>query len=397
MNILIVPPNDLINNVLPNRLYHLARNWERRHIIYLLRYPHYPTSIDVERPLRRIDITPKARSSSNPGTYYVKNATTLYESLKRVVEREPIDVIIHANILPSLFAVKLSKKFKLRTIFDYLDHYPESASAYFKSSQAKWIVYTTVSLITGYNLRNSDEITTVSYTLKQMIEGRAKRPVHLIPNGVDVQLFKPLPKDRARKELSLELYDPILLYYGSIAEWMDYEALFKLVARLKLTYPNIGLILVGKIYKESEELYLKQKIKELDLKNNVVVHPSQPQEKIPLYISASDIVLAPYRSLPKNFGTPLKIIESLACERPVVASDVYEFKLWFNNYLEYYRTAQELIERVLFILKTYDLFSEKLKHARKYVEERFDWRGLAEKYEYMFCSLETKLIVIKFT
>jgi len=384
MNILIIPPNDLINNVLPNRLYHLARNWEKHHTLYLLRYPNYPTSIDIERPLKRIDIVPKAKSSTNPGTYYVKNAKTIRESLKKTLEHEPIDVIIHANILPSLFTVRLSRKFKIKTIFDYLDHYPESASAYYKNNLIKWAVHTVVSLMTKYNLRNSDEIVTVSYALKKVIEEYVKKPVHLIPNGVDIRLFQPLSKNVARRELSLEQYDPVLLYYGSITEWIDYEVLIKLLAKLKPIYPNIVLVFAGKIYKKSEELYIKRKVKELNIEKNITMHPPQSQERIPLYISASDIVLAPYKYLPKNFVTPLKIIESLACEKPVITSDVFEFRMWFNDYLHYYHTYGELIEKVLLILKSYDLLSEKMKNARKYVEERFNWQKLAKEYERTF-------------
>ena len=29
-------------------------------------------------------------------------------------------------------------------------------------------------------------------------------------------------------------------------------------------------------------------------------------------------------------------LESLACEKPVVTSDLFEFRLWFRDYLEYY-------------------------------------------------------------
>lgn len=386
MNVLIVPPNDLINNVLPNRLYHLARNWAQRHTLYLLRYPYYPTSIGVERPLKRIDIVPEAKPSSNPGTYYVKNAKAIYEALKKVLKKESIDVVIHANILPSLFVVRLAKKLKIMTVFDYLDHYPESASAYYKNKQMKSLIHTIVSTIIKHNLRYSDDIVTVSHALKQIIEKYAKKTVHLIPNGVDTQYFKPLPKDFARRKLALEFYEPILLYYGSITEWIDYNALLEVTAKLKSKYPNILLMLVGKIYKKSEELWLRQKIKQLDIEKNVVIHPPQPQERIPLYISASDIVIAPYRNLTKNFVTPVKIPESLACERPVVVSDVPELRLWFRDYLEYYRTIEELVEKVLSILKMYDLFMEKLRIARKFVGENFNWKKLAQKYEQILHS-----------
>jgi len=384
MNILIIPPNDLISNSLPNRLYYLARVWQSTHTLYLLRYPSYPTSANIERPLKRIDIVPKTKPSSNPGTYYIKNATFIYATLKNVFKRENIDIVVHANILPSMFAVDLAKRYKIKTIFDYLDHYPESASIYFRNKILKNIVRIAVSMITKYNLENSDKIVTVSYTLKHMIEKSTKRLVYLIPNGVDTELFRPLPKYSARRELQLDHYDPILLYYGSIAEWVDYDSLIELVSKLKPLYPRILLLLVGNIYRKDEEEYIKRKVKELNVEKNVTLSSSQPEERIPLYVSASDIVIAPYKMMQKNFVTPLKVIEALACERPIIVPDILEFRLWFGNYIEYYRNNEELLMKVSFILKNVDEYSNKLSEARKYVKDRFDWRRLAVEYEQLF-------------
>lgn len=381
MNILLVPPNDLITNALPNRLFHLAKYWTTRHRLYLLRYPNYPTSTNIERQLERIDIVYKANPAKNPGTYYIKNATRIKDALKKTIEREPIDVIIHANILPSYYAVKLAKKYKIKSIFDYLDHYPESAAVYYKNHIAKKIVYTAVSLATRYNLKNSDTTVTVSYTLKQILEKYTKKPIHLIPNGVDTSIFKPHPKEVAKKSLALEQHQPVLLYYGSITEWIDYDILLKTTAKLKPKHPNILLLLVGKIYKENEKAEIQQKIKELNIEKNILIHAPQPQEKIPLYISASDIVIAPYKNLNKNYGTPVKIFESLSCQTPTFVPDIPEFRIWFGNYLEYYRSLDDLITKIDYVLNQYDNIIYKLKQAREYIKENFDWEKLADKYE----------------
>lgn len=384
MNILIIPPNDLINNEIPNRLYHLARHWQH-HTLYLLRYPHYPTSTNIERPLRRIDIVPDAKQAGNPATYYLKNARAVHQALKRTLQREPIDVVIHANILPSLYAVRLAKAYGKRAVFDYLDHYPESAAAYFKNRVTKWAVYTAVALITTYNLKNSHTVVTVSHTLKQLLERRVKKPIHLIPNGVDTELFKPMPKEQARRQLALEEYSPILLYYGSITEWIDYKALLWLTARLKTKYPNILLLLIGKIYKKSEEEEIKATIKQLGIERNVKIIPTQPQEKIPAYIAAADIVYAPFKNLQMNYGTPVKIFEAMACERPVVATELEEFKKWFKNYLLYYTDYTSLEEKTRDILENYDAYMSIAANARTYAQQ-FDWKNLAKTYETLLAT-----------
>ena len=72
-----------------------------------------------------------------------------------------------------------------------------------------------------------------------------------------------MPRDQARRQLSLEDRHPIVLYYGSITEWVDYGVLLEATAKLKERYPKMLLLLVGKIYKQSEELEIKQRIEEL--------------------------------------------------------------------------------------------------------------------------------------
>jgi len=382
-NILLIPPNDLISNVLPNRLYHLARHWGERHNIYLLRYPGYPTSANIERPLRRTDIVPAAKPAGNPGTYYVKNAKALYEALKKAVERKPVEVIVHANILPSMFAVRLAKRHGVKTIFDYLDHYPESASAYYRNRVVKKLVHTAVYVITRYNLRNSDEVVTVSHTLKQLVDKHTRGPAHLIPNGVDTKLFKPMPKDTARRELALESHDPILLYYGSIAEWIDWETLLQLAARLKARHPEVLLLLVGKTYGHLD-LEIEQRARSLGVEDNLKLVPPQPQERIPTYISAADIVYAPFKNIQKNFSTPVKIFESLSCSRPVIAADIDEFKLWFKDFLLYYCDINDLESLTLHVIDNYEEYRDLVEKAREYAEMNFDWRVIAQRYEEVF-------------
>ncbi|WP_405048213.1 glycosyltransferase [Pyrobaculum sp.] len=102
---------------------------------------------------------------------------------------------------------------------------------------------------------------------------------------------------------------------------------------------------------------------------------------MPLYISASDIVIAPFKNLNKNYGTPVKIFESLSCQTPTFVPDIPEFRIWFGNYLEYYRSLDDLITKIDYVLNQYDNIIYKLKQAREYIKENFDWEKLADKYE----------------
>ena len=381
MNILIVPPNDLITNVLPNRLYHLAKFWSRRHEILLLRYPNYPTSGNVERELRHTPITFKAKPASDPGRYYIINAINIYNALKKTFEENDVDVIVHANILPSAIAVKLAKKYGIKTVFDYLDHYPESASAYYSNKLVKWTVHNVVKTITDYNLKRSDEVVTVSYYLRELLERVTGKKVHLIPNGVDTELFKPIPMNEARKRLGLEERDPIILYYGSIAEWIDYSLLLRLAARLRGKYPNLLLLMVGNIHTKADKARIIKLTQELRLENTIKIYPPQPQERMPLFISAANAVVAPFKMFSKNYVTPMKLLETLACKVPIFIPGMDEFKKWLPSYPFIYTSEAELELKIQKTLSSPDDVMEALQDVHEYVIRAFSWQSLAETYE----------------
>lgn len=381
MNILIVPPNDLINNVLPNRLYHLAKYWQRKHTLYLLRYPRHPESTTIVRSLKYIPIIPNTKYSKEPSTYYVINAYHIYNVLREIINNEPIETIIHANILPSMFATKLAKYYNIKTVFDYLDYYPESASAYYKNFLIKSLIYIVVDNLTMYNLKNSNIIVTVSHTLKNIIKKKMKKEVYIIPNGVDTMLFRPSSQHIAKKRLGIEEYNPILLYYGSIAEWIDYETLLNITAKLKKDYKNILLLLVGKIYRKKDKEKIRSFIKKLNIERNIRIYKPQIQEKLPIFIAASNVVIAPYKKVTKNQVAPVKVFETLACKKPVILPNIQEFKNHFRNFVWYYENEKHLIDIIKYIIKNSYAYHDKLNKAYEYICNNFDWKILALRYE----------------
>lgn len=383
MNILVIPPNDIIENALPNRIYHIIRNLENKHQLYLLRYPCYPTSnSSIKRELVRIDIIPRVKCVSDPSLYYVINAPSIYTSLLKTRRSIDIDVIIHSNILPSLFALKIFKDNKTLRVFDFLDYYPESASSYYTNKIQRNIVYTVVNNITYTNLRLSDIIVTHSYTIRKIVEKiKGNDKVYLIPNGVDFSFFVGKNKNEIRKNLMLEEYNPIFIYYGSIAYWLEMEKVLRALSKLKKKYPNFLFLIIGKIYNWEVIRSILLFLNKFNMYEHVKIMREVKQDLLVDYISASDILIAPYRRDLKNYVVPLKVIETLAIPRPVLITDIVEYKLWFKNLVHYYSNEYDFITKVDKILNNYDSILADLSRKRKELEKKFSWKSLSEKYE----------------
>lgn len=372
MNILIIPPNDLLRHPIPNRLYHLAKEFSKNHKVFILPYPGHPIA-DKNKKLRDLEcleVSFNYKKSKNIGIYYLKNYFSMKRSLSETIK--DIEVVIHSNILPSYIVTKLCKKFKIFCVCDYLDHFPQSASAYYPVF-INFLVEFLTNWVVKKNLKMSDKIVTVSYELKDMIEREVGKKVYLIPNGFEPEIFKPMPMDKCREKLYLDLDKVYMLYYGSIDNWIDFSIPLKILKK----FTELNFLIVGGAHNKSFFRKLKKDVDALKLTSKIKFFEPQPYEKIPLFINSADFVIAPFKDIRKNYGTPLKIIETLACKKPLITYGLEEFRKWFGD-LPYYENIEDCIRIVEKILE--GDFHEELEEKYDLVKNNFNWKILAEKY-----------------
>jgi teichuronic acid biosynthesis glycosyltransferase TuaC len=124
---------------------------------------------------------------------------------------------------------------------------------------------------------------------KEIISHDAK--VRVIPCGVNLDVFRPTPLDKARRVLGLPMGKPLVLWAG---EYWQYEKRFELV--------------------EASLMLLQQHCPEAEL----VLVSGKPHAAIPVYMSACDALVLTSRSE----GSPMVIKEAMACNLPIVSTDV---------------------------------------------------------------------------
>ncbi len=140
----------------------------------------------------------------------------------------------------------------------------------------------------------------------------------VVPNGYDPRICKPLDKNACRKKLKLPMKARIIAYTGS-PEYRGIGNLLKGFEKLKKKRKNIYLLLVGS--------GIKKEFKRLDNERAIMLE-SMPYEKLFAAINAADVMVMPY---PRNKFTdvmlaPYKLVEYMACGKPIVISDVGEMK-----------------------------------------------------------------------
>ena len=141
--------------------------------------------------------------------------------------------------------------------------------------------------------------------------------VQVVPAGVDVEMFRPLDKARARQALGFR-ETRIVLSVGRIEPLKGLDILIAAVAELDDKADTRLLIVGGKLDGDGEVEKLRSLASDLGLEDTVTFTGAVDQTELPSYYSAADIFALP--SYYESFG--LVALEAMACGTPVVASRV---------------------------------------------------------------------------
>ena len=148
----------------------------------------------------------------------------------------------------------------------------------------------------------------------------SQAPIAVIPGGVDLERFIPMPKSVARSALGLPQTKKILLFVGRIQRLKGLEILLRAFARLGEL--DAELLIVGGRPGTSHESREISRLEHLAAKLGVSGRTrfvgAVPHEQLPIYYSAADVSVMP--SSYESFG--LVAVESLACGTPAVATRV---------------------------------------------------------------------------
>jgi D-inositol-3-phosphate glycosyltransferase len=153
--------------------------------------------------------------------------------------------------------------------------------------------------------------------------GASPETIGVVPCGVNLDLFRPVNKARARQQLGFDQNEVIVLYVGRFS---PLKGISRLLAAMTYLQNNdaIRLIIIGGDgHNRPESQKLQRLSKEMGIQNAVTFLGRVKQDDLPPYYSAADVLVVP--SYHESFG--LVALESLACGTPVVATKVGAMEL----------------------------------------------------------------------
>ena len=168
--------------------------------------------------------------------------------------------------------------------------------------------------IVAYSIESSDAVTAVSTSLRAatQIELGVQREITVIPNFLDCGVFRRLDVPQLRTRFSQGGTSKVIAHVSNLRPVKRVDTVMAVFARIAKTVPSRLLIVgdgpdLGTVYRLGRELGISHLVDAMGAQDAV----------IPL-LSASDLFLLP--SAQESFG--LAALEAMACEVPVIASDV---------------------------------------------------------------------------
>ena len=138
--------------------------------------------------------------------------------------------------------------------------------------------------------------------------------VSIAPSGVDLDRFRPGDKAAARRRTGLDSDSKIILYVGRLEPFKGPDILVRALADI----PGAALVVVGGGPVDEGAWWLRRVAEEAGVSSRVVWREAMPQERLPDYYAAADLLAMPSRH--ESFGHAA--LEAMASGTPVLAAAV---------------------------------------------------------------------------
>ncbi|MDP3879467.1 MAG: glycosyltransferase [Dehalococcoidales bacterium] len=206
--------------------------------------------------------------------------------------------------------------------------------------------------------------------------GASPENISVVPCGVNMELFRPVDKEDARRELG-STDDKIILFVGRIEPLKGIATLLRAMPYLQDGHRPRLVIIGGDKRSQPEIEKLQGLCRELQIEDSVTFLGMIKQDKLPYFYSAAEVCVIP--SYYESFG--LVALESLACGTPVVATDVGNLKdiiqPGVTGYVVTENTPHSLAEKIDRILCNPQPHTESALSIRASVHG-FSWTNIAE-------------------
>jgi len=318
--------------------------------------------------------------------YLSFNATSLLAGL--LVGNQDLLLVPSPPLTNGVTGWLLSRLHRIPFIYNVQDIYPDVAVrlGILKNPRLIRLFERMESFV--YSKATAISVISDGFTRNLQRKGVPARKLNVIPNFIDANFVKPLPRCNPFSEAHGLNSRFVALFAGNIGLSQGMDSVVDAAALLQ-GVPEILFLIVGN---GVSRLGLMQKVEQLGLQN-VRFLPFQPYDLIPEMYAAADTCLIPLRRGLTEDSVPSKLFTIMGAGRPVVAS--------LDRESDTYRVLteaacgvctnpeepQELADAILSLYNNRSLAAEMGRRGREFVETHYTSESVARQYIDLFTTL----------
>jgi len=248
---------------------------------------------------------------------------------------------------------------KIKFAYDLRDNY-ETYDDY-----KKGIAAPVIQLLHNRAVKEAELVSCVSQPLMDKISRNKLKKTVVVENGIELDFFRPMKKEESRKKLKLKKKDKIICYVGHISKEKGVDVLIEAIKKINNSGKKVKLLLSGKVERN------------IDIRHPWVIYKKLPKrEEVVLAINSADVCVLPNTVNEfTKYCFPYKLFEYMACNKPVVATEIGSVARIFEEEKESLckpNDANDMAKKIMINIK-------KKKSDYRRIAADYTWQKLGEK------------------
>lgn len=192
--------------------------------------------------------------------------------------------------------------------------------------------------------------------------------------------------NRLRTKLGIRSNQKIVLYTGSFVALQALDLLIKSIPEVIKKIPDTKFVLVGGTKKEIRKLKLLAD--ELGVSKHLLLLSGRPQNEMPVFMAASDVLVSPRV---KGINPPGKLLFYMNSGKPVVLTDCYVHNQLVNDSVAILTKPDpmSLAQGIIKAIIDEEYARQIVIHAKEFLSAKFGPDEVIKSYERLFQYIES--------
>ena len=242
------------------------------------------------------------------------------KGLKKTIREEDPDILIlHGVFLPSTLLSVLGLRNGSKRVKVVIDDHMVNAGSFNNHSSLLYKIFRPCFhfLLRKSKVKVSKWVAVSKETKEFMINNYGiKEKIELIPLGYNEKtcFYDPVAAENWRVESNLPPTFKYVLYIGKCDDYKNPLDLFDSFKKFHEKHPDFALLIVGEVSDKYQDS-IKQKALSLNISDKIFIKPPLNNFEINKVLSLARMVIWPH-------GSSMTMLEAMACNCPVIASEI---------------------------------------------------------------------------